>query len=94
MKQKKVVRRKKHSVLVNVVMGTTTTEFGVISMIQSILDQYVIHGEQFVIDRAEVRSYTGKRRSQICTTCSRDTKAPGFDGCMISNCPRGYKPCL
>jgi len=58
------------------------------------LDAYVVSGDQFVVDRAEARSYTGKRRDQVCSTCNRDTKAPLFDGCMTENCPRGYKPCL
>lgn len=30
----------------------------------------------------------------FCSDCQRDTAAPLFDGCMRTNCPRGFKPCL
>lgn len=39
----------------------------------------------------------GRKASTVpsfCKTCSRNTKAPLFDGCMTPNCPRGYQPCL
>jgi hypothetical protein len=32
--------------------------------------------------------------TKTCATCSRDTAAAGFDGCMLNPCPFGYEPCL
>lgn len=35
-----------------------------------------------------------KKKSPFCPECHRNTKAPLFDGCMNTDCPYGYKPCL
>lgn len=32
--------------------------------------------------------------SSFCSACSRDRKAPLFDGCMHPHCPHGLEPCL
>ena len=41
-----------------------------------------------------IKQLEAQIKPDVCTTCHRNMKSPGFDGCMNAKCPQGFEPCF